>query len=29
MDDGGVWQEEIEAGEKIILDYFSKIFCSD
>ena len=29
MDDGGVWQEEIEAGEKIILDYFSTIFCSD
>ena len=29
MDDGGVWQEEIEVGEKIILDYFSTIFCSD
>lgn len=29
MDDGGVWQEESETVEKIILDYFSTIFCLD
>ena len=29
MDEGGIWQEEQGATEKIILEYFSSIFSSD
>ena len=29
MDEGGIWQEEQGATEKIILDYFSSIFSID